>query len=123
MQPSTAAEIARQKGIKVYTIGVGTNGTIRISDPYGFSSTTMETKIDEESLKSIAKTTNGKYFRATDERMLSDVFDEIDKLEKTMLDVDSYAHTEENFMPWLLLSLCAYVLYLLLRYTVLRRVP
>lgn len=123
VQPSTAAEIARKKGIKVYTIGVGTNGTIRIADPYGFSTTTMETKIDEESLKSIAKITNGKFFRATDERMLSDVFDEIDKLEKTVLDVDNYSQTEENFMPWILLSLCAYGLYLLLRYTVLRRIP
>lgn len=121
--PSTAAQIAKQKGIKVYTIGVGTNGTIQITDPYGFSTTTMETKIDEQSLTQIAELTGGKYFRATDEKMLSDVFEEIDRLEKTVLDVDRYTLTDENFMPWLLTALCAMCLALLMRYTVLRRIP
>lgn len=121
--PSTAAQIARQKGVRVYTIGVGTNGTIKITDPYGFSSTTIETKIDEESLKSIAETTNGKYFRATDEKVLQNVFDEIDNLEKSILDVDKYTFTEENFEPWIILALCSLGLYLILRYTVLRRIP
>jgi len=121
--PSTAAQIAKQKGIKVYTIGVGTNGTIQITDPYGFSTTTMETKIDEQSLKQIAQLTGGKYFRATDERMLNQVFEEIDSLEKTVLDVDRFTLTDENFMPWVLLSLCAFCVALILRYTVLRRIP
>lgn len=121
--PMTAAQIAKQKGIRVYTIGVGTNGTITIPDPYGFSSTVIETKIDEESLKQIAQITNGKYFRAKDEKVLKRVFDEIDQLEKTVLDVDRFTYTEENFEPWILLSLCALGLYLLLRYTVLRRIP
>ena len=121
--PSTAAQIAKQKGVRVYTIGVGTNGSIKIPDPYGFSSTTIETKIDEESLKEIAETTNGKYFRAKDEKVLRKVFEEIDKLEKSVLDVDKFTYTEENFEPWILLSLCALGLYLLLRYTVLRRIP
>ena len=121
--PSTAAQIASQKGIRVYTIGVGTNGNIKITDPYGFSSTTIETKIDEESLKSIADMTHGKYFRAKDEKVLKQIFDEIDSLEKSVLDVDKYTFTEENFEPWILLSLCAIGLYLLLRYTVLRRIP
>lgn len=121
--PSTAATIAKQKGIKVYTIGVGTNGSIKITDPYGFSTTTMETKIDEQSLKEIAAATNGKYFRATDEKMLRQVFDEIDSLEKTVLDVDKYTLTDENFMPWIIISLCALCLYLIIRYTVLRRIP
>lgn len=121
--PATAAQIAKQKGIRVYTIGVGTNGNIKITDPYGFSSTTIETKIDEESLKNIAETTNGKYFRAKDEKVLRRVFDEIDSLEKTVLDVDKYTYTEENFEPWLILSLCSLGVYLLLRYTLLRRIP
>ncbi|MDE7115559.1 MAG: VWA domain-containing protein, partial [Muribaculaceae bacterium] len=80
--PATAARIAKEKGIKVYTIGVGTNGTIQITDPYGFSTTTMETKIDETALKNIADITNGKYFRANDSRVLREVFNEIDGLEK-----------------------------------------
>ena len=121
--PATAAQIAKQKGVRVYTIGVGTNGSIKIPDPYGFSSTTIETKIDEESLKEIAQITNGKYFRAKDEKVLKKVFDEIDTLEKSILDVDKFTYTEENFEPWILLSLCSLGLYLLLRYTVLRRIP
>lgn len=121
--PSTAARIAKQKGVKVYTIGVGINGSIQITDPYGFSTTTMETKIDEESLKNIASQTGGKYFRATDERMLNEVFAEIDSLEKTTLDVDKYTTTDENFIPWIMAALACYVLCLLVRYTVLRRIP
>ena len=80
LAPATAARIAAQKGIRIYTIGVGTNGSITISDPYGFSSTTMETKIDEQALKNIASITKGKYFRATDSRTLRNVFEEIDTL-------------------------------------------
>ncbi len=121
--PSTAAQIAKQKGIKVYTIGVGTNGSIQITDPYGFSSTTLETKIDEASLKQIADLTGGKYFRATDEKMLNKVFEEIDRLEKTVLDVDRFTLTEENFEPWIIIALCAMCAALLMRYTILRRIP
>lgn len=121
--PSTAAAIARQKGIRVYTIGVGTNGTIAIQDPYGFSTTTMETKIDEESLRSIAEATDGKFFRATDNDMLRMVFEEIDELEKSRLDITRYTRTEENFTPWVLAAMCAFGLMLLLRYTVVRRIP
>ena len=121
--PSTAAQIAKEKGIKIYTIGVGTNGSIQITDPYGFSTTTMETKIDESALKQIASLTNGKYFRATDAKMLRDIFEEINALEKTTLDVNRIVQTEENFMPWIVLALCALGLQLLLRYTILRRIP
>lgn len=121
--PSTAAEIAKQKGIKIYTIGVGTNGVIHITDPYGFSTTTLETKIDEESLTEIANLTGGKFFRAKDEKVLQKVFDEIDKLEKTALDVESYSRRDEAFMPWILAALCCYALSMLLRYTILRRIP
>lgn len=121
--PSTAAQIAKQKGIRVYAIGVGTNGSIRITDPYGFSSTTMETKIDEQALKNIANTTGGKYFRATDSRTLRQVFDEIDSLEKSRIKVNNFTQTEENFTPWILIALCAYAAFLMLRYTFLRRIP
>lgn len=67
--------------------------------------------------------TGGKYFRATDEKMLQQVFDEIDNLEKTVLDVDRFTLTDENFMPWLIAALCALGLMLLMRYTILRRIP
>ena len=102
---------------------MGTNGTIQVTDPYGFSTTTMETKIDESALKNIAEITKGKYFRATDSRMLRDIFNEIDSLEKTTLDVNKYTHTEENFMPWVMIALLAIALQLLIRYTLLRRIP
>ncbi|MDE5663169.1 MAG: VWA domain-containing protein [Muribaculaceae bacterium] len=121
--PATAAQIAKQKGIKVYTIGVGTNGSIQITDPYGFSTTTLETKIDEPALRQIADITGGKFFRAKDEKMLQNVFKEIDTLEKTRLDVENYTRTDEAFFPWVLAALCCYALSMLLRYTVLRRVP
>ena len=121
--PSTAAQIAKQKGIRIYSIGVGTNGSISITDPYGFSTTTMETKIDEAALENISNSTGGKYFRATDSRTLRRVFDEIDALEKSKINVNNFTQTEENFMPWILLAVCAIVLQMALRYTVLRRIP
>lgn len=121
--PVTAAQIAKQKGIKIYTIGVGTNGKMQIADPYGFSTTTLETKIDEPLLTNMAKLTGGKYFRAKDERMLKHVFEEIDSLEKSSIDVNSVTLTQEEFMPWLWLAFAALALSLLLRYTVIRRIP
>lgn len=121
--PITAAQIAKKNGIKVYTIGIGTDGSIKITDPYGFSTTTLETKIDEASLKKIAEETGGKFFRAKDEKMLQKVFKEIDSLEKTRLDVENYTRTDEAFFPWMLAALCCYALSMLLRYTVLRRIP
>lgn len=121
--PVTASQIAKQKGIKVYTIGVGTNGKMQISDPYGFATTTLETKIDEPLLKNMASLTGGKYFRAKDERMLKQVFEEIDSLEKSSIDVNSVTLTQEEFMPWLWLAFCAVFLSLVLRYTLVRRIP
>lgn len=121
--PATAAQIAKQKGIRIYSIGVGTNGSIQVTDPYGFSSTTLETKIDEDALKEIAKITGGKYYRATDSRTLRNVFDDIDNLEKTKLNVSSFTRTEEDFMPWVLAALALFTVSLLLRYILLRRIP
>ncbi len=121
--PATAAKIAAGKGIRIYTIGVGTDGVITVRDPYGFSSTTLETKIDEESLKNMANVSGGKYFRAKDEKMLERVFAEIDQLEKTKLDVDRFTRVDENFMPWVWIAVGALGLMLLIRYTILRRIP
>lgn len=121
--PATAARIAKQKGIRIYAIGVGTNGSIQITDPYGFSSTTMETKIDEDALKNIATITGGKYFRATDSRTLGQVFSEIDSLEKTKIQVSNFTQTQEDFMPWIVIALCCFCGFLIIRYTLLRRIP
>lgn len=121
--PATAAQIAKQKGIRVYAIGVGTNGSVQITDPYGFSTTTMETKIDEAALTNIANATGGKYFRATDSRTLRYIFEEIDSLEKSRIKVDNFTHTDEGFMTWMWIATALWMLSILLRYTLLRRIP
>lgn len=121
--PATAAEIAANKGIKVYTIGIGRDGKSVFVDPYGFSSTTINMPIDEETLKNIAKQTDGKYFRVTDSKALKKVFIEIDNLEKTRMDTQSFQRTEEEFMPWVLVALCCFGLSLLFRFTILTKIP
>lgn len=120
--PTTAAQIAAQKGVRVYTIGVGTDGKTQYVDPYGVS-TTLETSIDTGTLKKIASMTGGKFFRATDENMLSEVFKEIESLEKTKLEVNHYTRADENFMPWVWAALALLCIELLVRYTLLRRIP
>lgn len=121
--PSTAAQIAKQKGIRIYAVGVGTNGSITITDPYGFSTTTMETKIDEAALTNLTSITGGKYFRATDSRSLRRIFDEIDSLEKSRINVDNFTHIGEAYLVWFWIAAAALTLAYLMRYTLLRRLP
>ena len=83
----------------------------------------MPVVIDETTLKQIAEITGGKYFRATGNKVLSEVFEEIDKLEKTELDVRHFSHTEDCYLPWALLGLGLFLLELLLRQTYLRTIP
>lgn len=124
--PITAAQIARKYGIKIYTIGVGTNGNA----PYpvamyngALQYQTMPVVIDEATLRKIASITGGTYFRATGNGVLKRVFKEIDKLEKTRMDVRNFSHTEDAYMPWALLLLLLVAIELTARYTVLRNVP
>ena len=121
--PLTAADIAAQKGIKVYTIGVGRDGTMRVDDPNGLGSATMETSIDEPTLKEIASKTGGEFFRATTSGALEEVFHKIDELEKTRMNVEGYSRMNEDFFPWILSALCCLGLAMLLNYTVLVRIP
>ena len=124
--PLTAAEIAHKMGIKVYTIGIGTNGTAPYPQVNMFGRieyVPMPVVIDETTLKQIAEITGGKYFRATGNKVLSEVFEEIDKLEKTELDVRHFSHTEDCYLPWALLGLGLFLLELLLRQTYLRTIP
>lgn len=122
VSPSIAAEIARQKGIRVYTIGIGTNGNFRVRDSFGFE-TNMETAIDEATLRQIAGQTGGKYFRAKNKDVLEDVFAEIDQLEKTRLEVQRHSTADPHFMPWILAAICCLAVEVLLRHTLLRRIP
>lgn len=121
--PSTAADIAAQKGIKVYTIGIGLDSKSVYIDPYGLARTTIDTPIDEDTLKEIARKTGGEYFRVKDSDTLEKVFKEIDQLEKTSMDVESYQRTQEAFMPWIIAALCCFGLVLIMRYTVLTKIP
>ena len=125
--PLTAAQIAQKYGIKIYTIGVGTNGTAEYPVALDYAGNIqyqrMPVVIDESTLQKIATATGGQYFRATSTSVLRDVFKEIDALEKTHMDVQRFTHAEDNYGPWALALLALLVLSLLTRYTVLRHTP
>lgn len=124
--PLTAAEIAKKYGIKVYTIGVGRNGTAPMPQQNyygGIDYVNMPVVIDEATLQQIANATGGRYFRATGNTVLKDIFSEIDQLEKTQMDVKHFSHTEDNYMLWAWLALGLFLLEILLRHTVLRTIP
>lgn len=124
--PSTAAEIARKLGIKVYTIGIGRNGTAKFPVQNAFGRTEfvdLPVVIDEATLQNIASMTGGKYFRATGNNVLQQVFDEIDTLETTAIDTRTFSHTEDNYLPWALLALLLLAFELTMRTTVLRSIP
>lgn len=126
VSPLMAAEIAKKEGIKVYTIGVGTNGTAPYPQVNMFGRIEFVPQpvvIDEATLKQISDITGGKYFRATNNKVLSEIFAEIDKLERTALDVRHFSHTEDCYLPWALAALGLFILELLLRQTWLRTVP
>jgi len=124
--PNTAAEIARKEGIKVYTIGIGTNGMAPYPTENEFGRIEyrpMKVVIDENTLTNIANTTGGKYFRATDHNALADIFAEIDSLEKTEMDVKNFSKTEDDFMPWAFAALVILCVMLVCRLTILRTLP
>lgn len=124
--PNTAAEIAAKYGIKIYTIGVGTKGNAPVPQQNAFGRieyVSMPVTIDENTLKQMASMTGGKYFRATGNEVLNDVFDEIDSLEKTEIDVRNFSNTDDDYMTWGALALGFLVLSMLLRMTLLRSNP
>ena len=119
--PEMAAEIAKQYGIRVYTIGVGTNGTAPY--PYGGQIINVPVEIDENTLNRIASITDGSYYRATSNSKLKEVYEQIDKLERTKLNVKEFATREEEFFVFALVAFVALLLELLLRNTILKRIP
>lgn len=125
--PLTAAEIAKNLGIKIYTIGVGSNGEALYPAGINFYGKMeyqkMPVVIDENTLRSVASMTGGKYYRATSKTVLKEIFHDIDQLEKTELDVKNYSHTEDDYMKWAVLLMILVGLEVLLRYTVLRHIP
>ena len=121
IDPYSAAEIAQEYGVRVYTIGCGTIGTAPISTPYGVMQ--MKVEIDEALMKSIAQKTGGKYFRAQNKTKLQEVYDEIDKMEKTRITEYHFTNKPDEFFPFLLIAIACFLLEILLRHTVLRMKP
>ena len=123
--PLKAAEIAQTFGVRVYTIGVGTRGTAQmpVETVFGTQYQDVEVKIDEDLLSQIANMTGGKYFRATDKSSLEAIYEEIDQMEKTILDVREYTKKTEEYMTFALLAMVLLLLEVLLRNTVLRTLP
>ncbi|GIV34893.1 MAG: aerotolerance protein BatA [Chitinophagales bacterium] len=125
IDPLTATELAQQFGVRVYTIGVGTIGTAPFPFQYGGRTIyqNVEVRIDEKLLREIAVRTGGKYFRATDNQSLRKIFQEIDQLERSIIQVASIQRVSEEFYPFALAALILLLLELTLRYVFLRSLP
>ena len=122
--PLTAAEIANTYGVRVYTIGVGANGTAPypVMTPWGVDIQRVNVEIDEDLLKTIAETTGGRYFRATDNTKLAEIYSEINRMEKARTTIDSFPIYKELFTRYALLALALLLLELLIRLFI-RRMP
>lgn len=123
--PQTAADIAKTYGIRVYTIGVGANGTAPypVITPWGVQMQDVEVEIDEDLLKGIAETTGGRYFRATDNTKLSEIYSEINKMEKARTTIDSFPVYKELFLDFALVALICLLLEVVFNAFILKRLP
>lgn len=123
ISPQMAAEIAKTYGVRVYTIGVGKEGMAPypVMTPWGVEIQNVKVEIDEELLAQIAESTGGKYFRATDNTKLSEIYSEINKMEKVRTTVDTFPVYKELFGRYALLALLAILLELMLNWFVIRR--
>lgn len=124
VHPLTAAEIAKTYGVRVYTIGVGANGMAPypVMTPWGVELQQMQVEIDEDLLKQIALETGGRYFRATDNTKLAEIYSEINKMEKTRTTIDSFPVYKELFPRWAFAALVLLLAELLVRLLI-RRIP
>lgn len=123
--PVTAAEIAQSFNIRVYTIGVGSRGMAPypVQTPYGRQYRNMKVEIDEEVLKDIAEITDGKYFRATDNNQLKQIYQEIDKLEKSKIDVKEFRRRSEEYLLFVIIAGVLLFSEVLIRNTLLKGLP
>ena len=123
--PVTAAELAKTFGIRVYTVGVGTMGMAPypLQTPFGVQVRDVEVKIDEVTLQKIASTTDGKYFRATNNNKLAEIYQEIDKLEKSKIDVKEYSKKQEEYLKYALAGALLLLMGMLLKTTIFRNIP
>lgn len=126
ISPTMAAEIARDMGVKVYTIGVGTMGQALMPAVDMFGNETFvkaDVEIDEPLLRSIAKTTGGEYFRAVDNKALSDIYARINEMEKSEVHITHYTSYEELYFSWVLLALLLLALEFVVERVLLNRIP
>ncbi|MEI7982238.1 MAG: VWA domain-containing protein [Bacteroidota bacterium] len=125
VDPRSAAEIAKLYGIRIYTVGIGTIGQapIPVQTPFGIQTQMMDVKIDEPLLMEIAKMTDGKYFRATNNAKLRSIYQEIDKMEKSKIDVTEFRKKKEEFLSLALLAFIFIGMETMLRYLFLRNIP
>ncbi len=123
--PQMAAEIARTYGVRVYTIGVGAEGMAPypVMTPWGVDVQNVRVEIDEDLLKEIAESTGGRYFRATDNTKLMEIYSEINEMEKARITVDSFPVYKELFTGYALVALAALLLALIMDLFVIRRLP
>jgi len=125
IDPQSAAEIATLYGIRIYTIGAGTIGyaPAPVNTSFGMQYVQQEVKIDEPLLKKVSAMTNGKYFRATNKQKLEDIYKEIDRMEKSKIDVTEFKRKKEEFFAFAMIGLLLLGIEILLRYTILRTLP
>ena len=125
ISPQMAAEIAKTYGIRVYNIGVGKEGMAPypVMTPWGVEVQNVKVEIDEALLSEIAESTGGRYFRATDNTKLAEIYSEINKMEKARTTIDSFPICKELFGKYALLALLALLLELVLNWFVIRRLP
>jgi Ca-activated chloride channel family protein len=125
IDPLSAAEIAKTFGIRIYTIGVGTRGDAPypVQTPFGIRYQMVPVEIDEALLQKIADLTGGQYFRATNNNTLKDIYNKIDKLEKSKIEITSYKNASERYHNWLWGGLILLLFELGLSKTILRKLP
>ncbi len=125
ISPMTAAEIAQSLGIRVYTIGVGTNKVAPYPMPVagGVQYVNMPVEIDTKTLSEIAQTTHGDFYRATNNQELKKIYKEIDQLEKSKMNVKKFKKKYDAFQPFVVVAAIALLLEILLRITIFRRIP
>jgi Ca-activated chloride channel family protein len=125
IDPITARDIAKTFGIKVYTIGVGTEGVapFPVNTPEGVMMEQQKVEIDEDLLKDIAAETGGKYYRATNNAVLSNIYKDINGLEKSKIQSTTYTSYNEKYFPFVMIALACLLLELALRFTYLKKFP
>lgn len=126
IDPITAAELAKSYGIRVYTIGIGTTGMAPYPFKDIFGRTVLQNvpvEIDEELLKKIAEITGGKYFRATNNQKLREIYNDIDKMEKTIINRNEYTKKQEEYLLLVLISFILLVMSFLFKYLFIKKLP